>query len=108
MSGNPVAGVKRPMANGNEGSTPALGDAQALRDEARSAGRFDAAISAEQKRALALGYYVQRSESGKPGNFTTGMTVERIDQEIARITTQAAIRKPQSQKAGAHADPPAQ
>jgi len=27
--GNPVDGVKRPTANGNEGSTPALGDAQA-------------------------------------------------------------------------------
>jgi site-specific recombinase XerD len=27
--GNPVDGVKRPMANNNEGSTPALGDAQA-------------------------------------------------------------------------------
>jgi len=27
--GNPVDGVKRPQANGNEGSTPALGDAQA-------------------------------------------------------------------------------
>jgi integrase/recombinase XerD len=27
--GNPVDGVKRPMANGNEGSTPALGDRQA-------------------------------------------------------------------------------
>jgi site-specific recombinase XerD len=29
VSGNPVDGVKRPMANGNEGSTPALGDRQA-------------------------------------------------------------------------------
>jgi integrase/recombinase XerD len=29
--GNPVDGVKRPMANGNEGSTPALGDRQARR-----------------------------------------------------------------------------
>jgi integrase/recombinase XerD len=29
--GNPVDGVKRPTANNNEGSTPALGDAQALR-----------------------------------------------------------------------------
>src|SRR4029077_17287962 len=29
--GNPVDGVKRPTANGNEGSTPALGDAQARR-----------------------------------------------------------------------------
>ncbi len=29
--GNPVDGVKRPIANNNEGSTPALGDAQARR-----------------------------------------------------------------------------
>jgi len=29
VAGNPVDGVKRPLANGNEGSTPALGDAQA-------------------------------------------------------------------------------
>ena len=29
VSGNPVDGVKRPMAKGNEGSTPALGDGQA-------------------------------------------------------------------------------
>jgi site-specific recombinase XerD len=29
VAGNPVDGVKRPMANGNEGTTPALGDAQA-------------------------------------------------------------------------------
>jgi integrase/recombinase XerD len=29
--GNPVDGVKRPAANGNEGSTPALGDGQARR-----------------------------------------------------------------------------
>jgi site-specific recombinase XerD len=29
IAGNPVDGVKRPAANGNEGSTPALGDAQA-------------------------------------------------------------------------------
>jgi integrase/recombinase XerD len=29
VTGNPVDGVKRPMANGNEGSTPALGDMQA-------------------------------------------------------------------------------
>jgi integrase/recombinase XerD len=30
VSSNPVDGVRRPMANGNEGSTPALSDAQAL------------------------------------------------------------------------------
>jgi len=29
IAGNPVDGVKRPAANGNEGSTPALGDRQA-------------------------------------------------------------------------------
>jgi site-specific recombinase XerD len=29
VAGNPVDGVKRPAANGNEGSTPALGDVQA-------------------------------------------------------------------------------
>lgn len=29
VAGNPVDGVKRPMANGNEGSTPALSDVQA-------------------------------------------------------------------------------
>jgi hypothetical protein len=27
--GNPVDGVKRPMSNNNEGSTPAFGDAKA-------------------------------------------------------------------------------
>src|ERR1700677_3876275 len=31
VPGNPVDGVKRPPANNNEGSTPALGDAQARR-----------------------------------------------------------------------------
>ena len=31
VAGNPVDGVKRPMANNNEGSTPALGDGQARR-----------------------------------------------------------------------------
>jgi site-specific recombinase XerD len=31
IPGNPVDGVKRPVSNGNEGSTPALGDEQAKR-----------------------------------------------------------------------------
>src|SRR5215510_814726 len=31
VAGNPVDGVKRPMANSNEGTTPALGDEQARR-----------------------------------------------------------------------------
>src|SRR6201995_3172898 len=29
VTGNPIDGVKRPMTNGNEGSTPALGDRKA-------------------------------------------------------------------------------
>ena len=31
VGGNPVDGVRRPMASSNEGTTPALGDAQARR-----------------------------------------------------------------------------
>jgi hypothetical protein len=49
------------------------------------------AISAEVNRGKALGFYVTQPESGKPGHFTTSMTVEQLDQEIARIMTQAAI-----------------
>jgi hypothetical protein len=45
-----------------------------LREQARTAGKFDAAISAEHKRGQALGFYMHRSESGKPGGFTAGMT----------------------------------
>lgn len=51
VAGNPVDGVKRPAANGNEGSTPALGDAQARRlldtpDEHTRNGKRDRAILA--------------------------------------------------------------
>jgi hypothetical protein len=64
-----------------------------LRDEAQSAGMFDAAISAEHKRGLALGYYVQRSETGKPGDFTSGMSKEQIDAEIAKLVAEMAIEQ---------------
>ena len=40
-----------------------------LRDEARAAGKYDAAISAEHKRGQALGYYIERRESGAAGAF---------------------------------------
>jgi hypothetical protein len=49
-----------------------------LREQARAAGKFGAAISAEHKRGQALGFYVHRSESGKAGDFTAGMTVEEL------------------------------
>ncbi len=64
-----------------------------LRDEARAAGRFDAAISAEHKRGQALGFYVSRSESGKPGDFTSGMTKEQIDQELSKLIAEFAIQQ---------------
>jgi hypothetical protein len=64
-----------------------------LRDDARAAGKFDAAISAEHKRGLALGYYVQRSESGKPGDFTSTMTKEQIDAELAKLVAEFAIEQ---------------
>ncbi len=62
-----------------------------LREQARTAGKFDAAISAEHKRGQALGFYVHRSESGKPGDFTSGMTTEEIDRELAKLMTEWAI-----------------
>jgi site-specific recombinase XerD len=51
VAGNPVDGVKRPLANGNEGSTPALGDAQARKlleapPDATLKGKRDRAILA--------------------------------------------------------------
>ncbi len=48
-----------------------------LRDDARAAGKFEAAISAEHKRGLALGYYVQRPEARKSEDFTSGSTTAR-------------------------------
>ena len=62
-----------------------------LRDKAEAAGKFDAAISAEHKRGQALGFYVHRSESGKPGDFTANMTKEEIDRELAKLMTEWAI-----------------
>ena len=41
-----------------------------LRDEARALGKYDAAISAEHKRGMALGYYIERRENGAAGAFT--------------------------------------
>jgi hypothetical protein len=51
-------------------------------NKAKVAGKFDAAISAEHKRGQALGFYVHRSESGKPGDFTSGMRADEIDREL--------------------------
>ena len=39
-----------------------------LRDEARAMGFYGPAISAEKNRGQVMGYYVERSEHGKPGD----------------------------------------
>ena len=69
-----------------------------LRDEARALGKYDAAISAEHKRGQALGYYINRSESGAPGTFTARTREEadkQLEEVIARIAAKQAIEKAQ-------------
>lgn len=41
----------------------------ALRDEARAAGKYQAAIAAEVSRGKACGLYIDRTELGAPGQF---------------------------------------
>ena len=76
-----------------EGHLSTLAD---LRDEARALGKYDAAISAEHKRGQALGYYINRSESGAPGTFTARTREEadkQLEEVIARIAAKQAIEK---------------
>src|SRR4051794_2638056 len=76
-----------------EGHLSTLAD---LRDEARALGKYDAAISAEHKRGQALGYYINRSESGAPGTFTARTREEadkQLEEVIAKIAAKQAIEK---------------
>jgi len=69
-----------------------------LRDEARAAGKYDAAISAEHKRGLALGYYIERRESGGIGAFQAKTREEAdrvLEETIAKIAAKQAIEKAQ-------------
>ena len=69
-----------------------------LRDEARAAGKYDAAISAERKRGLCLGFYVSRSESGAVGAFQAKTSEEAdrvLEETIAKIAAKQAIEKAQ-------------
>jgi hypothetical protein len=60
-----------------------------LRDEARAKGDYSSAISAEYKRGQVLGFYIQRSEAGKPGDFS-----DLSDEELmAKIKAYEAIDK---------------
>ena len=73
-----------------------LAELARLRDEARALGKYDAAISAEHKRGLALGYYVERRESGAIGAFQA-KTLEEADrvleETIAKIAAKQAIER---------------
>ena len=57
-----------------------------LRDEARAAGRFGDAISAEVNRGKALGFYVIRSEAGRPGDFSD-LTDEQLAEKLRAYET---------------------
>ena len=66
-----------------------------MRDEARAAGKYDAAISAEHKRGLALGYYIERRESGAAGAFIAKTREEAdrvLEETIAKIAAKQAHR----------------
>jgi hypothetical protein len=60
-----------------------------LRDQAQLAGKYGEAISAEVNRGKALGFYVTRSEAGRPGEFSNLSDAE-LD---AKITALGAIHK---------------
>ena len=59
-------------------------------------GRFGDAISAEVNRGRALGYYVERRESGAVGAFQAKTREEadkQLEETIARIAAKQAIEK---------------
>ena len=67
-----------------------------LRDEARALGKYDAAISAEHKRGLALGYYIERRESGAAGAFQA-----KTREEADRVQEETIARSQQSRPSSA-------
>ena len=65
VTGNPVDGVKRPMANGNEGSTPALGDSQARKLlEAPPATRLRASVIAPSWPPCCITAFAAKNSAG--------------------------------------------
>jgi hypothetical protein len=73
-----------------------------LRDDAHKLGKFGDAISAEVSRGRALGYYIERRESGTVGAFQAKTREEadkQLEETIARIAAKQAIeRAKQGQK----------
>lgn len=78
-----------------EGLDQHLADLKALRDEARSAGQFSAAINAEIGRGKAKGYYVTKTEDvTDPMRKALGrMQPEKLDSVIATLDKVQAIRE---------------
>ena len=71
-----------------------LAELARLRDEARALGKYEAAISAEHKRGLALGYYIERRESGAVGAFQAKTREEAhrvLEETIAKIAMKQAL-----------------
>src|SRR5262249_23039638 len=70
-----------------------------LRDEARAKGDYGSAISAEYKRGQALGFYIERKEHGKPGQFIARTREEadkQLEEVIAKIAAKQAIERAQA------------
>jgi hypothetical protein len=66
-----------------------------LRDEARAMGQYGAAIAAEKNRGLAMGYYNERHESEKPGQFKrdTAALKREMEERMVAIAARQAIEK---------------
>ena len=67
-----------------------------LRDKAEQLGKMGDAISAEVSRGRALGYYIERRESGAAGAFQAKTREEadkQLEDTIARIAAKQAIEK---------------
>jgi hypothetical protein len=70
-----------------------------LRDQAQLAGKYGEAISAEVNRGKALGFYVTRSEAGRPGEFSILTDVE-LDAKIAALSAINKAKNPGPQTRG--------
>jgi hypothetical protein len=70
-----------------------------LKDEPRAEGRYGEAISAEVK---ALGFYVTRSEAGRPGEFSN-LSDEDLDSRIAALSAIHKAKNPDPQTPAADA-----
>jgi hypothetical protein len=68
----------------------------ALRDKAEQLGKMGDAISADVSRGRALGYYIERRESGAAGAFQAKTREEAdrmLEETIAKIAAKQAIER---------------